>query len=60
MTTDNILVKNLKHKNILLDDDQIFHVNAYGFLRPYSNFNFKINNDPDFNCGDVNYIDLLN
>lgn len=60
MSTDNILVKHLKHKNILLDGDQIFHVNAYGFLRPYSNFNFKLENDPNFNCGDANFIDLLN
>lgn len=60
MSTDNILVKHLKHKNILLDGDQIYHVNAYGFLRPYSNFDFKLDNDPDFNCGDASFIDLLN
>lgn len=60
MTTNNILVKHLKHKNILLDGDQIYHVNAYGYLRPYSNFDFKLDNDPDFNCGDASFIDLLN
>lgn len=60
MSTDNILVKHLKHKNILLDGDQPYHVNAYGFLRPYSNFDFKLNNDPNFNCGDASFIDLLN
>ena len=56
---ENILVKHLKHKNILLDGDQIYHVNKYGILRPYSNFDFKVNNDASFNCGNKQYINLL-
>lgn len=57
-TEENILVKYMKNKNILLDGDQIYHVNKYGILRPYSNFDFKIENDASFNCGNKKYIDL--
>ena len=57
---ENMLMKHMKNKNILLDGDQIYHVNKYGILRPYSNFNFKVENDASFNCGNKKYIDLLN